>query len=179
MGLDRRKIYERSSVLLYVFFILFVIVDLLLQDGYREGIPEGKLSTLQAGFDNGFTLSAPLARQLGSLRAQSSSLLALLHPPPSLRPKLPSLPSVSPSLSEEITQDVKALIRELSGVRMVDIVGRDREAEEHSKEHGIEIPEEDRQEGDDEDGERKIGEWKKQLQGLREKAGLFPIRMNR
>lgn len=42
--------------------------------GYREGITAGKLSTLQAGFDQGFNLSAPLGRARGDLRGQVTAL---------------------------------------------------------------------------------------------------------
>ncbi|KAL9932842.1 hypothetical protein V8E36_008097 [Tilletia maclaganii] len=43
--------------------------------GYREGITAGKLSTLQAGFDEGFsTVGAPLGRAVGQLRGQALSL---------------------------------------------------------------------------------------------------------
>ncbi|CAO1617621.1 unnamed protein product [Parajaminaea phylloscopi] len=42
--------------------------------GYREGITAGKLSTLQAGFDEGFNLSAPLGRARGNMRGQANAL---------------------------------------------------------------------------------------------------------
>ncbi|KAK0561742.1 hypothetical protein OC844_003055 [Tilletia horrida] len=45
--------------------------------GYREGITAGKMSTLQAGFDEGFsTVGAPLGRAVGRLRGETTSLFA-------------------------------------------------------------------------------------------------------
>ncbi|KAK0554582.1 hypothetical protein OC846_002058 [Tilletia horrida] len=47
--------------------------------GYREGITDGKLSSLQAGFDEGFsTVGAPLGRAVGRLRGEATSLLAFV-----------------------------------------------------------------------------------------------------
>ncbi|EGG06484.1 uncharacterized protein MELLADRAFT_116531 [Melampsora larici-populina 98AG31] len=48
------------------------------QAGYREGISEGKLVTLQAGFDEGFSQGCELGKQLGTLRGRASGLLSFL-----------------------------------------------------------------------------------------------------
>ncbi|RXK34698.1 hypothetical protein M231_08050 [Tremella mesenterica] len=44
--------------------------------GYREGITDGKLSTLQQGFDESFELSVPSSRRLGLLRGRTAALLS-------------------------------------------------------------------------------------------------------
>lgn len=46
--------------------------------GYREGITAGKLSTLQAGFDQGFNMSAPIGRTRGYLRGQINAARTFL-----------------------------------------------------------------------------------------------------
>lgn len=48
------------------------------QAGYREGISEGKLVTLQAGFDEGFSRGCELGKQLGTLRGRASGILSFL-----------------------------------------------------------------------------------------------------
>ncbi|EPQ31000.1 uncharacterized protein PFL1_01189 [Pseudozyma flocculosa PF-1] len=48
--------------------------------GYREGITAGKLSTLQAGFDHGFSeVGAPIGRALGQLRGQIDVLSTIIR----------------------------------------------------------------------------------------------------
>lgn len=47
------------------------------QAGYRDGITSGKQSTLQIGFDQGFSIAAPIARRIGGLRAVANGLLSL------------------------------------------------------------------------------------------------------
>ncbi|KAH9814156.1 hypothetical protein DFH28DRAFT_1083162 [Melampsora americana] len=48
------------------------------QAGYRDGISQGKLITLQAGFDEGFSRGCELGRQIGKLRGQASGILSFL-----------------------------------------------------------------------------------------------------
>ncbi|CDZ97945.1 Uncharacterized conserved protein [Phaffia rhodozyma] len=146
-------------------------------DGYREGIPEGKLSTLQPGFDDGFALAAPLARQFGGLKAQTSALLAMLNPPPGLRSKLPPMAALSDSIRDNQIKELKEISKELAVVRMEHLVGRDLEAEEHSKEHGIDIPNEHvgtvGGRCEESKGEKKIDNWNARLEKIKKDIGIL------
>ncbi|KAG5353053.1 hypothetical protein J132_02473 [Termitomyces sp. J132] len=98
--------------------------------GYREGITAGKEAFVQEGFDTGFaTVGAPLGRNLGVIRGQSSALLSFLT----------SAPSASLSLSEDakeaVVQEARDIVSQLGKVRFSDIEPRDLEAEKHAKEH--------------------------------------------
>ncbi|CED83205.1 Uncharacterized conserved protein [Phaffia rhodozyma] len=107
--------------------------------GYKEGISSGKLSTIQTGFDQGLAQSMPSSRTLGFIRGYASSLLASLCPPSSshLQTCEPRMISVmSPSDRASIVEDVRDLLRDLSNVRMSEVVPVDPQAEEHAKAHG-------------------------------------------
>lgn len=101
-------------------------MQLTSQAGYREGITDGKLSTLQEGFDDSFTSSVSPSRQLGGMRGRASALLAL-HT--TLRPLPPSASS--------LLEDLRDLIRDLNKVKRAEVLPIDVEREEHERdEHG-------------------------------------------
>ncbi|BEJ12920.1 hypothetical protein CspHIS471_0300940 [Cutaneotrichosporon sp. HIS471] len=85
--------------------------------GYREGIGEGKLSTLQSGFDEGFETSVPPARTIGQLRGRAAALLA-----------------IALSSSQEV-ESLRALVADLAAVRRDDVLAPDHEAVAHEAEH--------------------------------------------
>jgi len=89
--------------------------------GYREGISEGKLSSLQEGFDGSFRTSVPLVRRLGRLRGMVGGLLGYTL-----------------GLGEGKEQMIK-MIRELNSdlgrLKMGDVLPVDQEAMDHAKEH--------------------------------------------
>lgn len=107
------------------------------QAGYRDGIAKGKQSALQKGFDEGFQLSSPYARQLGSLQGITSSLLALLsttssakHIPPALQTLLSDR-----ATKDEIIANLRELVQALGKLEEGDVVPVDLEAEAHVREH--------------------------------------------
>lgn len=156
------SIETKSFELTTFSFLSYPSFRLLLQDGFREGITSGKLSTLQSGFDSGYLLSSLPSRQLGNLRGRASALLALLLLPPPSSTSSSSSPSSTPttfsrstttrssstSSSSHLTshldpptrslliEDVRSLVRDLGRIKMLDVVGRDLEADEHTKTHG-------------------------------------------
>lgn len=87
------------------------------QAGYREGITDGKLSTLQQGFDEGFTLSTPLARRIGSLRGRATALLQFLS-----------------TTDSPVLENVREFIRDLERVKRDDVLPVDLEREAHEEE---------------------------------------------
>ncbi|BEI86546.1 hypothetical protein CcaverHIS002_0608330 [Cutaneotrichosporon cavernicola] len=95
--------------------------------GYREGIGEGKLSTLQSGFDEGFATSVPPARTVGQLRGRAAALLAIAL---SQEPSQES----SHESSQEV-QSLRALVADLAAVRRDDVLAPDHEAVAHEAEH--------------------------------------------
>ncbi|CAK9782735.1 hypothetical protein CC85DRAFT_302400 [Cutaneotrichosporon oleaginosum] len=99
--------------------------------GYREGIGEGKLSTLQAGFDEGFAASVPPARRIGQLRGRANALLAIALSPS---------PSPSSPLSEAELDALRALVSDLAAVRRDDVLPPDAERIAHEAEHGEDEP---------------------------------------
>lgn len=107
------------------------------QAGYRDGIAKGKQSALQKGFDEGFQLSSPYARQLGILQGITSSLLALLsttssakHIPAALLPLL-----ANQSTKDEIIASLRELVLAFGKLEEGDVVPADLEAEAHVREH--------------------------------------------
>jgi hypothetical protein len=99
--------------------------------GYREGISEGKLSSLQEGFDQSFRISVPNVRRLGNLRGHASGLLSYVV-------KREDKTEGGSSL----VLAIRGLISDLGRITASDILPIDREAVEHAKEHSG---------GDDED----------------------------
>ncbi|ODN94370.1 hypothetical protein L198_05229 [Cryptococcus wingfieldii CBS 7118] len=92
--------------------------------GYREGITDGKLVTLQEGFDQAFAQAVPLSRGVGSLRGRAAALLAFAT-------------SLSPSAPENLVEDLRVLIRDLSSVRRDAVLPEDEERKQHEEEeHG-------------------------------------------
>ncbi|TYJ52225.1 hypothetical protein B9479_007184 [Cryptococcus floricola] len=92
--------------------------------GYREGITDGKLVTLQEGFDQAFAQAVPLSRRVGSLRGRAAALLAFAT-------------SLSPSAPENLVEDLRVLIRDLSSVRRDAVLPEDEERKQHEEEeHG-------------------------------------------
>ncbi|KAG6861815.1 hypothetical protein C0995_011697 [Termitomyces sp. Mi166 len=98
--------------------------------GYREGITAGKEAFVQEGFDAGFaTVGAPLGRDLGLIRGQSSALLSFLTSTPA-----PAL-GLSGDAKEALVQEIRDIVLQLGNVRFSDIEPRDLEAEKHAREH--------------------------------------------
>ncbi|ODN82234.1 hypothetical protein L202_02519 [Cryptococcus amylolentus CBS 6039] len=92
--------------------------------GYREGITDGKLATLQEGFDQAFAQAVPLSRRVGSLRGRAAALLAFAT-------------SLSPPAPENLVEDLRVLIRDLSSVRRDAVLPEDEERKQHEEEeHG-------------------------------------------
>ncbi|WWD21455.1 hypothetical protein CI109_105940 [Kwoniella shandongensis] len=87
--------------------------------GYREGITDGKLSTLQRGFDESFAQSVPLSRQIGNLRGRAAALLSFLTTDPSVGVRV---------------EDLRELIRELGKLRRDQILPQDEERIAHERE---------------------------------------------
>jgi len=95
--------------------------ELIRKAGYREGITDGKLSTLQEGFDSSFTSSVKPSRTLGGLRGRASALLSLA-----------SIRSTNTNLDA-----LRDLMKDLNRVKRNDILPIDTEREEHERdEHG-------------------------------------------
>lgn len=91
------------------------------QAGYREGITDGKLSTLQEGFDSSFTSSVHPSRTLGGLRGRVSALLSLA-----------SIRSTTTNLDA-----LRELMQDLNRVKRNEVLPIDTEREEHERdEHG-------------------------------------------
>lgn len=89
--------------------------------GYREGISEGKLSSLQEGFDQSFETSVPPVRRLGKLRGAASALLAYTT---GMEPK-----------DDLLVERVRTLISDLGRIKPSDVLQVDQEALDHAKEH--------------------------------------------
>ncbi|BGP23831.1 hypothetical protein Rt10032_c05g2450 [Rhodotorula toruloides] len=108
--------------------------------GYRDGITAGKHSRLQAGFDQGFSLAAPYAREIGALRGSASSLLSLLAVPSANATR-----NAGPVLEAAFSRDAEVEARVIAELRdLVSSLGRfdankvlpiDQEAEQHAREH--------------------------------------------
>lgn len=104
------------------------------QAGYRDGIGAGQQSTVQAGFDEGYSQKGvPLGREVGHLRGISASLLAYLASD--------AFPATRISQDErtEYTERTRELVRRLGKFRVADLAGPDLEAEQHAREHGEDV----------------------------------------
>ncbi|KAJ9473848.1 NADH:ubiquinone reductase (non-electrogenic) [Pseudozyma hubeiensis] len=119
-------------------------VEALFNDtGYREGITAGKLSTLQAGFDQGFNeVGAPMGERLGLLKGQVAALLLLTSSTAKVAAKKgagrksgANLPGLSEERAEEARLELKGLAESLDAVRLEDLAEPDYEAMEHEREH--------------------------------------------
>jgi hypothetical protein len=96
----------------------------------------GQQSTLQAGFDQGYSTSgAPFGRDVGNLRGVAASLLTLLTSSSSSSILL----SLDDMAKVQATEQVRDLVRRLGRLKLSEIAGRDEEAELHAIEHGEEI----------------------------------------
>ncbi|WVQ98026.1 hypothetical protein IAU59_005147 [Kwoniella sp. CBS 9459] len=130
--------------------------------GYREGITDGKLATLQQGFDAGFAQSVPLSRRVGLLRGRAAALLAIVTTSSSS-----ASPAASPSpsgphshASADLIDSLRDLNRRLSLLRRDEILPEDKERIEHEKEdhpdgEGYELDQTDKR--DMESLERSLG----------------------
>ncbi|OCF37348.1 hypothetical protein I317_07940 [Kwoniella heveanensis CBS 569] len=133
--------------------------------GYREGITDGKLATLQQGFDEGFARSVPLSRRVGFLRGRAAALLAIVTSSSSTSsPAASPLPSqsVTPTshASTDLINTLRDLIRRLGQLRRGEILPEDKERIEHEKENhpdgeGYELDQTDKR--DMESLERSLG----------------------
>ncbi|GAA5955144.1 hypothetical protein JCM3765_003207 [Sporobolomyces pararoseus] len=109
--------------------------------GYRDGITAGKNSKLQTGFDQGFAIAAPFARELGSLRGIAASLLSLLTTASGAKHAstlLESLEqsSVGGSVSKDsLVTELREIVNALGKLDANKILPIDKEAEEHAKSH--------------------------------------------
>ncbi|WVF69840.1 hypothetical protein IAT40_004620 [Kwoniella sp. CBS 6097] len=133
--------------------------------GYREGITDGKLATLQQGFDEGFAQSVPLSRRVGILRGKAAALLSIATSSSSSTSA--SSPAASPSssvppshASTDLIDSLRDLIRRLSQLRRDEILPEDKERIEHEKEdhpdgEGYELDQSDKR--DMESLERSLG----------------------
>ncbi|GAA5851887.1 hypothetical protein JCM9279_001921 [Rhodotorula babjevae] len=113
--------------------------------GYRDGITQGKNERLQAGFDQGFVLAAPYARELGSLRGTAASLLALLTVPSATAKKHSAalvdaaLASAGgPPAADRIVAELRDIVTVLGRLDAVKVMPVDEEAEAHAREHADE-----------------------------------------
>ncbi|WOO83744.1 putative protein yae1 [Vanrija pseudolonga] len=118
--------------------------------GYREGITDGKLATLQEGFDGSFAASVPRARRLGQLRGRVNALLAIasassapartasgrgVRRSASAEPEEPAPAAAAPSA--ELIARARGLATTLASVRRDDVLPPDLERIAHEKEeHG-------------------------------------------
>ncbi|BGP39086.1 hypothetical protein JCM10450v2_003038 [Rhodotorula kratochvilovae] len=113
--------------------------------GYRDGITAGKNERLQAGFDEGFALAAPYARELGALRGIAASLLALLTVPSANATKHAGA-LVDASLAaaggapakEQAVAELREIVNALARLDAVMVLPVDEEAEQHAREHADE-----------------------------------------
>ncbi|WVN89504.1 uncharacterized protein L203_104729 [Cryptococcus depauperatus CBS 7841] len=88
--------------------------------GYREGITDGKLSTLQQGFDESFAQSVPLSRTIGCIRGRAAALLAFL--------------TLYPPSSASVEDELRDLISDMSAVRRDQVLPEDEERVQHERE---------------------------------------------
>ncbi|GAA5832142.1 hypothetical protein JCM3766R1_003738 [Sporobolomyces carnicolor] len=106
--------------------------------GYRDGITAGKNAKLQSGFDQGFALAAPYARELGSLRGVAASLLSLLTTASGAKHAstlYDSLEGGGGSSKESVVAELREIVNALGKLDAVRILPVDAEAEEHAKSH--------------------------------------------
>lgn len=108
------------------------------QAGYRDGITAGKNARLQAGFDQGFALAAPSARELGSLRGIAASLLTLLTTTSASKysgPVLGALGEGGGAGREETVAELREVVTLLGKLDEGKVLPVDEEAEEHARSH--------------------------------------------
>ncbi|GAA5904674.1 hypothetical protein JCM6882_008343 [Rhodosporidiobolus microsporus] len=110
--------------------------------GYRDGITAGKNARLQAGFDQGFALASPYAREVGGLRGIAASLLALLTTTgASAKHAGPLLAALEPQGrqgKEQVVAELREVVNALGRLDAVRVLPVDEEAEAHAKEHAEE-----------------------------------------
>ncbi|GAA5961524.1 hypothetical protein JCM21900_006313 [Sporobolomyces salmonicolor] len=107
--------------------------------GYRDGITAGKNSKLQAGFDEGFALAAPYARELGALRGIAANLLSILTTAGGAKLSSSLVGCVSdPSAKDRVVGELRELVNALGKLDAVRILPVDREADEHARSHADE-----------------------------------------
>lgn len=119
----------------------------MIQAGYRDGITSGKQSTLQIGFDQGFSAAAPVARKIGALRAMANGLLALFITTAGAKHSA-FLDSTSATTStetpriglneqqrEELVVELRSLVSTLNKLLESTTLPPDQEAIAHSKTH--------------------------------------------
>ncbi|GAA5893333.1 Yae1 family protein [Sporobolomyces salmoneus] len=148
--------------------------------GYRDGITAGKNAKLQTGFDQGFALAAPYARELGALRGIAASLLSLLTTASGAKHASTLIDSLSEeegggggSTSKEgLVTELREIVNSLGKLDAIRILPVDEEAEEHAKSHedeGISQQMRDRKEMREmEDLMSGIGGKAKQTSGMEE-----------
>ncbi|GAA5822092.1 hypothetical protein JCM11251_004854 [Rhodosporidiobolus azoricus] len=107
--------------------------------GYRDGITAGKNARLQAGFDQGFALASPYAREVGGLRGIAASLLALLTTTGASAkyagPVVAVLEQQGPQAKEQAVSELREVVNALGRLDAVRVLPVDEEAEAHAKEH--------------------------------------------
>lgn len=171
------------------------------QAGYRDGITAGKNARLQAGFDQGFALAAPSARELGSLRGIAASLLTLLTTTSASKYSAPILGALDSTEGgkERTVAELREVVTALGKLDETKVLPVDQEAEEHAKSHegeGVSLVMHERREmremevmlgglgGSKEEEERKGGleECRERLESLLDRCGLVgllpPVRRN-
>ncbi|WFC97226.1 hypothetical protein MBRA1_003892 [Malassezia brasiliensis] len=104
--------------------------------GYRQGLEDGKLQHLQAGFDVGYnTVGAPLGRAVGELRGAADSLLhAATRPRPHARTAAGADAPDAPDTAAALTE-LRGLCAELARVRLDQVAEPDWETVEHEIAH--------------------------------------------
>ncbi|KAL1406229.1 hypothetical protein Q8F55_007920 [Vanrija albida] len=115
--------------------------------GYREGITDGKLATLQEGFDASFAASVPAARRLGALRGRVNALLAAASESGArtasgrgVRRSASPGPAAPEQAADEVVAALRALAATLASVRRDDVLPPDAERIAHERdEHGEDV----------------------------------------
>lgn len=99
---------------------------------------------MQAGFDQGFELAAPYARQVGALRGIAASLLSLLTVPTAnatknaghiLQAAFPPSDESSASKRDAVVAELRELVTALGRLDANKVLPPDEEAEAHAREH--------------------------------------------
>ncbi|GAA6004592.1 hypothetical protein JCM11491_002161 [Sporobolomyces phaffii] len=109
--------------------------------GYRDGITAGKNANLQAGFDQGFALAAPYARELGALRGIAASVLALLTTASGAKHSgtvlaaLDDASSPATTTKDALVAELRDVVNALGKLDATRVLPVDAEAEEHAKSH--------------------------------------------
>ncbi|KIR68880.1 hypothetical protein I314_01309 [Cryptococcus bacillisporus CA1873] len=103
--------------------------------GYREGITDGKLSTLQQGFDEAFTQSVPLSRRVGALRGRAAALLAFIKASSSSSsPSSTPIPTSTSYSQQALFDDLHDYIKQISSIRRSEVLPEDLERIAHERE---------------------------------------------